>query len=140
MGDPEHSFEPSKKNPYDLVPRNEQYADAEANATAQSLAHILRAEKYWLSSRRTLHILDNDYQAVTMAFRNPSGETCSAEISIPLDFAGGIRIWTNNRQARRVWSTIAKLVDANADPIVLFKFLAQRFDEITQEQENDLPF
>jgi hypothetical protein len=140
MNETEDSFFDSKGNNYDLVERNQDFARKRAMTTANSLAIILRSKKYNPDSSRTLRILDKDYQATTVVFANSNGQTCKLEISVPLDFAGNIRLWTNNREHKRVWSTIEKINEASPDPYALFLFLAERFDEIDESAYDDIPF
>ncbi len=140
MDKPEQNFFYSKGNEYSLVNRNLDSAAQKALDAAQSIAQILRVGTYYPESQRTLRIQNSDYQAVTVKFTNSLGETCALEISVPLDFSGHVRIWTNNRQSRRVWSTVDRIKTARCDPIILFKFIAQRFDEFSVDLDDDLPF
>lgn len=102
-------FYRSNGNAFDLVDRNEGFAKARAINVAEKLARILGADSFQLVSSRTLHICGNDYQASTFVFTNQAGQSCAPEISVPLDFAGDVRIWTNNRWGKRVWTTVEKL-------------------------------
>lgn len=140
MDKPEKSFFHSNGNEYSIVDRNQASAVEKALIASRSLARVLRVGEYYPESQRTLRILGKDYQAITMKFVNSLGETCAPEISVPLDFAGQTRIWTNNRQSQRVWSTVDKIEAARCDPGILFKFIAQRFDEFSADLDDDIPF
>ncbi len=140
MTESEDSFFKSKGNSYELVEHRQDFAQNRAMATAKSLANILRSNKYQSDSTRTLRILGNDYQATTVVFTNSIGQTCNLEVSVPLDFAGNIRLWANNRESKRVWSTIDKIEESSIDPSILFLFLAGRFDEIDESSYDDVPF
>ncbi|NCC62011.1 MAG: hypothetical protein EOM12_13970 [Verrucomicrobiae bacterium] len=140
MDEPEKNFFYSKGNEYSLVDRNQNSAAEKALVAAQALAHVLQVAKYYPESQRTLRILGKDYQALTIKFTNSFGETCAPEISVPLDFSGQVRIWTNNRESKRVWSTIEKIEAARCNPVILFKFIAQRFNEFSADFDDDIPF
>ena len=137
---PNENFFYSKGNQYDLVDRSQSFAQNRSMTAAESLAHILHVDKYRSRSTRTLRILGNDYQATTVVFTNSDGQVCAPEISVPLDFAGGIRIWTDNRRSKRVWSTVDMLERSSCPPKILFLFLAKMFEEYPEEYEDDIPF
>lgn len=140
MREPESNFSHSKGNNYSVVDRRQPFAQNRVMAAAKSLACLLRVVVYKTDSTRTLRILNKDYQATKIIFTNSFAETCTPEISVPLDFAGDVRIWTNNRQSKRVWSTIEKIKAAQCDPGILFKFIAQKFDAFTPDMDDDIPF
>jgi hypothetical protein len=134
------NFEYSQGNKYTEVQRKEAYALDEAYKVAQELAILINTRLCMFHSERTLRISGNDYQEITMKFASKDGDTCLAQISVPLDFKGNPRIWCDDVNARRVWSTIEKIRASQCSPSVLFNFLSKRFGRITESEWDDIPF
>ena len=135
-----YKFSRSLRNEYDLVERTQEFATAKIMAAAGQVSRILGVSYFERVSSRTLNIRGNDYQAITVKYTNSAGQSCTAEISMPLDFPGDVRIWTNDRANKRVWATVERLERAQPDPTILFLFLARKFDELDHCLDQEVPF
>ena len=83
---------------------------------------------------------DYCFQATTVRFKNLNGDFCDAEFSVPVNFEGPIRLWSEDLRGKKIWTTIDKIEYSNCNPTLLFNFLGKYTNRFTQDDVDDLPF
>jgi len=141
----ERAFGDSLKNKFDEY--SDYNPDLEINAMleAKKLNNYFESEKMEKLSHRTLLVhskTGNNYrfQATQVRFLRPNGDSCKAEFSVPIDFKGPIRLWTEDLRGKKVWSTMAKIEEMKCNPDLLFDFLGKYTHRFTEQDFDDLPF
>lgn len=141
----EGAFGDSLKNKFDEYSDFDSEIEIEAMLEAKKLKDYVATEKMERLNNRTLFVhsqTGNDFrfQATLVRFIRPNGETCKAEFSVPLNFNGPIRLWTEDLSGKKVWSTMEKIEEGECNPDLLFDFLGKYTHRFTALHFEDLPF
>mgnify|MGYP006911596768 CR=1 FL=1 len=141
----ESIFGKSLKNMYSEY--NDYNVDLEISAmeNAQKLNFYLKTVKYEKISTRNLVIITKDnkellFQSTEVKFIKDEIYNCKVEFSVPINFNGEIRIWTQNFIGQKVWSTVNKIYHSNCNNEILFDFLGKYTHRFSQDDFSDLPF
>ncbi|REL32973.1 hypothetical protein DYD21_14250 [Rhodohalobacter sp. SW132] len=142
----EGAFGDSLKNKFDEYSDFDSDLEIDAMLEAKKLSDYVTTKKMEKLCHRTLLIhskTGNDFrfQATLVKFLRPNGESCIAEFSVPIDFNGKIRLWTEDLRGKKVWSTMETIEEWECNPDLLFDFLGKYTHRFTQDQFDDgLPF
>ena len=83
---------------------------------------------------------DLNFQSTLVQFGRSNGEICQAELSVPINFNGEIRMWTEDFKGKKVWSTMDKISSHQCNKFILFDFLGKYTHRYTSDEFSDLPF
>ena len=143
----EGAFGNSLKNKFDEYSDFEPDLEIDAMLEAKKLREYVLTEKMEKLSHRTLLIHSKKgnnffrFQATLVRFLRSNGESCKAELSVPVDFKGPIRLWAEDLRGKKVWTTMEKIEECRCNRDILFDFLGKYTHRFTEEQmSDDLPF
>jgi len=73
------------------------------------------------------------FQSTQVRFCKDSNYSCRVEFSVPKNFNGEVRIWTEDFIGRKVWTTVEKIYESNCNNEILFDFLGKYSHRFTQQ-------
>jgi hypothetical protein len=139
------AFGDSLRNPYEEVSSNNIDYEINAMLQAKKLNEYMKTKSFDKIITKGIDIKTQNkilsFQSTTVKFTNFDGTICELDISVPINFKGEIRIWTNDFTNKRVWFTVDKIYKSECNKDMLFDFFGKHTNRFTiDEMGDDLPF
>jgi len=128
--DIDDAFKKSKLNPFSKIEYFDKNLESHLLEVAKRLQKYMSSieiKKVWKDciEVHTYSSASLCFQRLFVRFTNNNGEYCTARFSIPVNFQGSIRIWTENFDGDKVWITMNMIIKNNLDSVMLFDFFGK---------------